>query len=149
MPLEVRGKAVSVDVRGLRRAIIAAQHKSLRQAADTLHIRQSTLSRGLRELEYRLGAALFERTNGGIRPTIAGQEFLDSARHLIEEVAGITDRLRARAQGQSGLCGNRHCIALRSIHSHVLNEALPDRMVELLRRCQSPPGLEKGACPAH
>jgi hypothetical protein len=32
-----------------------------------LNIRQSTLRRRLRDLEYRLGANLFERTNGGTR----------------------------------------------------------------------------------
>ncbi len=59
---------------------VAAQHRSLRQAAETLDIRQSTLSRGLRDLEFQLGATLFERTNGGTRPTVVGQEFLDAAR---------------------------------------------------------------------
>jgi DNA-binding transcriptional LysR family regulator len=28
---------------------------------------------------------LFERTNGGTRPTLAGQEFLDAARHIVED----------------------------------------------------------------
>jgi Bacterial regulatory helix-turn-helix protein, lysR family len=53
---------VGVELRALRWAVIAAQHKSLRQAAETLNIRQSTLSRGLRDLEHQLGAILFERT---------------------------------------------------------------------------------------
>ena len=64
--------AVGVELRALRWAIIAAQHKSLGRAAETLNIRRSTLSRGLRDLEHRLGAILFERTNGGTRPTLAG-----------------------------------------------------------------------------
>jgi hypothetical protein len=54
--------AVGVELRVLRWAIVAAQHKSLRRAAESLNIRQSTLSRGLRDLEHRLGAILFERT---------------------------------------------------------------------------------------
>ena len=37
--------------------------QSLRRAAETLNIRQSKLSRGLRDLEHRLGAILFERTS--------------------------------------------------------------------------------------
>lgn len=67
---------MSLDLRDLRWAIVAAQHRSLRQAPDKLHIRQSTLSRRLRDLEHQLGAALLERSNGGTRPTIEGQEFL-------------------------------------------------------------------------
>ncbi len=76
---------MTVELRDLKWAIVAAQHRSLRQAAQTLNIRQSTLSRRLRDLEYQLGTELFERTNAGTRPTIAGQEFLETARRIIAE----------------------------------------------------------------
>jgi DNA-binding transcriptional LysR family regulator len=94
--------AVSVELRVLRWAVIAAQHRSLRQAAETLNVRQSTLSRGLRDLEHRLGAIVFERTNGGTRPTLAGKEFLDAARRIIQETEAITIRLQTRSRGESG-----------------------------------------------
>ena len=68
-----------IELSDLRRAIAVSQHRSLRQAAQTLNIRQSTLSRRLRDIEYRLGACLFERTNGGTRPTAIGLEFLEVA----------------------------------------------------------------------
>jgi hypothetical protein len=84
----------------LRWAVIAAQHKSLRQAAETLNIRQSTLSRGLRNLEHQLGAILFERTNGGTRPTLAGEEFLDAARRIIKEAEAIAARVKMRSRGE-------------------------------------------------
>ena len=93
---------MTVELRDLRWAIVAAQHRSLRQAAEVLNIRQSTLSRCLRDLEHKLGAKLFERTNGGTRPTIVGQEFLDAARHIIEETESITARLKTRSRGESG-----------------------------------------------
>jgi Bacterial regulatory helix-turn-helix protein, lysR family len=59
-----------MELRDLQWAIAAAQHRSLRQAAEARYIRQSTLSRSVRSVEHQLGAALFERTNGGTRPTI-------------------------------------------------------------------------------
>jgi DNA-binding transcriptional LysR family regulator len=93
---------MNIELRYLRWAIVAAQHRSLRRAAETLHIRQSTLSRGLRDLEYQLGAALFERTNGGTRPTIAGHEFLESARRIVEETEAISARFKTRSRGESG-----------------------------------------------
>jgi DNA-binding transcriptional LysR family regulator len=93
---------VTIELRDLRWAIVAAQHRSLRQAAEALNIRQSTLSRGLRDLEFQLGATLFERTNGGTRPTVTGQEFLDAARRIVEETEVITARLRTRSRGESG-----------------------------------------------
>jgi DNA-binding transcriptional LysR family regulator len=93
---------VTIELRGLRWAIVAAQHRSLRQAAEALKIRQSTLSRGLRNLEHQLEATLFERNNGGTRPTVAGLEFLDGAQHLVDEIKSITTRLKARSRGESG-----------------------------------------------
>ena len=93
---------MSVELRDLQWAIVAAQHRGLRQAAEALDIRQSTLSRGLRDLEFHLGATLFERTNGGTRPTVAGQEFLDAARRIVGETEAITARLRTRSRGESG-----------------------------------------------
>lgn len=65
-------------------------------------MRQSTLSRSLRFLEYQLGAALFERTNGGTRPTPAGQEFLEAAKRIVDETQVIASRFKTRARGESG-----------------------------------------------
>lgn len=93
---------MSIELRELRWAVTAAQHRSLRQAAEALNIRQSTISRGLRDLEYKLGATLFERTNGGTRPTIEGQEFLETARRIVEEMEAISARLKIRSRGESG-----------------------------------------------
>lgn len=62
---------MAIEFRDLQWAIVAAQYRSLRQAAEALNIRQSTLSRGLRDFEFQLGATLFERTNGGTRPTVS------------------------------------------------------------------------------
>lgn len=92
----------TIEFRDLRWAIVAAQHRSLRQAAETLNVRQSTLSRGLRDLEHRLGTVLFERTNGGTHPTIEGQEFLEAARRIVEETEAIAARLKTRSRGESG-----------------------------------------------
>jgi DNA-binding transcriptional LysR family regulator len=86
----------------MRWAIVAARHYSLRQAANTLNVRQSTLSRRLRELECRLGAALFERSSSGTRPTLAGQEFLEAAQRIIADVDSACHRLKARTEGKSG-----------------------------------------------
>ena len=91
-----------IELQDLRWAITATQHRSLRQAAETLNIRQSTLSRRLRSLESMLGVQLFQRTNGGTRPTIEGLEFLDAARRIIGEAETITARLKSRSRGESG-----------------------------------------------
>ncbi|MGY4403660.1 LysR substrate-binding domain-containing protein [Bradyrhizobium sp. USDA 3315] len=91
-----------VEFRELRWAITASQHRSLRQAAETLRIKQPTLSRRLRDLEYKLGVTLFERTNGGTRPTIEGQEFLNAARRIVDDTERIAARLKSHSRGESG-----------------------------------------------
>lgn len=83
-------------------AIVASQHRSLRQAAEALNIRQSTLSRRLREMEDKLGAQLFERTNGGTRPTLAGREFLTSAQQILAQTNAALSKLRTRTKGEDG-----------------------------------------------
>jgi len=97
-----KASTVPVEFRDLRWAIVASQHRSLRQAAETLRIKQPTLSRRLRDLEYKLGVTLFKRTKGGTRPTIEGQEFLDDAQRIVCETEAMTDRLKSRWRGESG-----------------------------------------------
>jgi Bacterial regulatory helix-turn-helix protein, lysR family/Restriction endonuclease len=89
-------------MRDLRLAVITSQHRSLRQAAEAINIRQSTLSRRLRDLEYRLGTMLFERTNGGTRPTVAGMEFFELARRILEDTETALRNLKSRDRGETG-----------------------------------------------
>jgi len=93
---------LAVELRIMRWAITAAQYRSLRQAAEMLNVRQSTLSRGLRDLEHHLGAVLFERTNGGTRPTFEGQEFLEAAKRIVGTTETIAMRLKTRSRGECG-----------------------------------------------
>ena len=53
-------------------------------------------------MEERVGAQLFERTNGGTRPTIAGSEFLSSARHILGETDAALRKLQTRSRGENG-----------------------------------------------
>ncbi|TNC96102.1 MAG: transcriptional regulator [Stygiobacter sp.] len=90
------------DLRDMKWAVVASAHRSFRQAAETLRVRQPTLSRRLRDLESRLGTKLFERTNGGSWPTADGREFLDAARHILEEIDSIAIRFKGRSGGRGG-----------------------------------------------
>jgi DNA-binding transcriptional LysR family regulator len=93
---------VDVELRDLRWALLVSCHRSLRQAAQTLNVRQSTLSRRLRDLEYKLGAELFERTNGGTHLTVIGREFLETARRIVDETDAAFARFTALSSGQAG-----------------------------------------------
>ena len=93
---------MTVELQNMKWAIAVSQFRSLRQAAEKLNVRQSTLSRRMRDLEQEVGATLFERTNGGTRLTPAGQEFLEAARRIIEETELMVSRLKTRSRGESG-----------------------------------------------
>jgi DNA-binding transcriptional LysR family regulator len=93
---------VNIELRDLRWAVTAAQHRSLRQAAEALGVRQSTLSRRIPVLEDRAGAALFERTSGGTHLTVAGLEFIEFARRILEDTETALRNLQSRSRGENG-----------------------------------------------
>jgi len=93
---------MSFDLRQLRYAIAAADHGSFRRAAETLLLKQSTLSRRIRLMEQRLGAQLFERTRVGVRPTLAGAEFVRNAKRLIEQAESMRVAASAAGHGEAG-----------------------------------------------
>jgi DNA-binding transcriptional LysR family regulator len=53
------------------------------RAAERLHRSQPAVSRRIELLESELGAPLFERIPGGVRPTDAGEVFLPYARRIL------------------------------------------------------------------
>jgi len=53
-------------------------------------------------MEQRLGAVLFERSTGGTQPTIAGREFIESARRILDDVDSAVLRLNTISRGETG-----------------------------------------------
>ncbi len=70
------------ELRHLRHALGLAEHRNFARAAEALHISQSALSRSIQSLEESLGVILFDRSHGGVEPTIFGQLLLKNARDL-------------------------------------------------------------------
>ena len=65
-----------VDPRLFRYALASAEHGSFRRAAEALRMRPSSVSKAIRNLEQRVGTALFKRNHSGVHPTVAGERFL-------------------------------------------------------------------------
>lgn len=91
-----------LDLRLFRYAMTAAEHGSFRRAAAALNVQQSTVSKGIRNLEHRLGATLFERGHSGIRPTAAGDRFLEEAGLGFNHLERAMQRLGAVQRGEDG-----------------------------------------------
>ncbi len=75
--------ACSMDLKELNYIVAIADEGSISRAADKLYMAQSSLSQFLFQYEAELGAKLFVRTARGVRPTSAGEVFIDHARQIL------------------------------------------------------------------
>jgi DNA-binding transcriptional LysR family regulator len=94
---------VSIDVRHRRYATIAAEQGSFRRAALALGIRESAVSRRIRDLEDEIGATLFIRHSGGVKLTQAGEVFVCHARNALKQVSNATLDVGAIGRGETGV----------------------------------------------
>lgn len=92
----------TLDLRLFRYALASAEHGSFRRAAVALNVQHSAVSRGVRDLEYRLKAKLFERDHAGIRPTSAGDRFLEEAALGFDHLERAMRRVGALQSGEHG-----------------------------------------------
>lgn len=93
---------MSIELRHLRYAEAAARHGSFRKAADALGLKQSNLSRRIRNLEEDLGVRLFIRTNGGVQTTPAGRDFIHGVRRILDDVQAVIIAANAVRRGDAG-----------------------------------------------
>src|ERR1044071_6985866 len=82
------GRALmKLDIRHLKLIVAITEEKSVTRAGSRLHLTQSALSHQLRDIEQRLGTALFLRVNKRMVLTQAGERLLHSARIVLRELA--------------------------------------------------------------
>ena len=114
-----------MELRHLRCFIAVAEELHFARAAARLHIEQSPLSRIIKELEYRLGVQLFERTTRRTRLTWAGKVLLEEARLVL----AVVDQ--AKASVKSAAAGYRGRIRV------ALSDGIPQaRLATLLAQCR-------------
>jgi DNA-binding transcriptional LysR family regulator len=101
-----------VDLQHLRFAVIAVEYRSFRQAAEILGVRQSTLSRSIRQLEHLIGVVIFDRSSGGVKPTSAGRSVLRMARTILEEFETLIATARSVRNGETGRLAIGFCTSL-------------------------------------
>lgn len=75
----------------MRYAVEVAKLGSLSKASESLLVVKPNISRSIKELEADLGINIFERTTKGMVPTAEGEEFLNFARSILDQI----DRVEA------------------------------------------------------
>src|SRR3569623_1482331 len=101
----VRGDLPSLS--SLLAVVAAGERGGFTAAAAALGVTQSAISREIRQIEERLGRALFRRSPCGVELTEDGRQFMETARAGLQEIAGAVARFRAsdtpRHQPMSGI----------------------------------------------
>ena len=92
-----------IDLVSVAQALAVAEHLSFSGAANALGVRQSGVSKRVRLLEEDLGVALFERRPRGVRPTLAGDTFLDHARAIFLQLDNAVASARQAGRGERGV----------------------------------------------
>jgi LysR family transcriptional regulator, regulator for metE and metH len=94
---------MDLEVRHLRLVSAIADTGGLTRAGDRLHLTQSALSHQLRDIESRLGAALFLRVGKRLVLTPAGERLLASAREVLEQLQQTEREIRQMGQEGAGV----------------------------------------------
>jgi len=93
---------MELEVRHLKLVAAIAGEGSVTAAGRRLHLTQSALSHQLRDVEERLGAALFVRANKKMLLTRAGEALLAAARTVLVELESAEAEIRRIAGSQEG-----------------------------------------------
>jgi LysR family transcriptional regulator for metE and metH len=94
---------MDLGVRHLQLMSAVADVGSLTRAGDRLHLTQSALSHQLRDIESRLGAALFLRVGKRLVLTPAGERLLGSAREILERLQQTEQDIRQMGHERAGV----------------------------------------------
>jgi LysR family transcriptional regulator for metE and metH len=94
---------MDLEIRHLQLVAAVADVGSLTRAGDQLHLTQSALSHQLRDIESRLGAALFLRVGKRLVLTPAGERLLASARDVLERLQQTEHDIRQMGRDHAGV----------------------------------------------
>ena len=103
-----------IDLLQLQYAVLTADSQSFARAAAKLNMKQSTLSRRVKDMEIRLGIKLFERTTRGAEVTENGKVFIEQARRIVTDVENLQTTARNVSYGLQGRLAVGYCSSLMS-----------------------------------
>jgi len=106
----------------LRYVVALAQERHFGRAAQKCFVTQPTLSLALAKLEDELGVKLFERNKNEVLVTARGQQIVEQARRVLDEVGKIQHLARG---SQDQLAGALRLGVIPTIGPYLLPELVP------------------------
>lgn len=106
----------------LRYVVALAQERHFGRAAQKCFVTQPTLSLALAKLEDELGVKLFERNKNEVLVTARGQQIVEQARRVLDEVGKIQHLARG---SQDQLSGALRLGAIPTIGPYILPDLVP------------------------
>jgi DNA-binding transcriptional LysR family regulator len=113
-----------------------ADTRSLAGAAETLGVNHSTVFRRLGQIEQQLGSRLFERGRAGYSPTACGEEMIELAARMGEDIVSFERKVTGRDLRPSG---ELRITTSDLVLLHLLNDVLagfrrayPDIVVDIV-----------------
>ncbi len=88
-------------LKAIRAFEAAARRGSFNRAAEELFVTPSAISHQVKSLEEFLGVSLFRRARRQVQLTIAGERYLDSVAHALDEIDLATRRLIAASSANA------------------------------------------------
>jgi DNA-binding transcriptional LysR family regulator len=107
----------------LRVVLAIARNKTLRRSAMSLQVNQTTVSRRVAALEAALGARLFERVEGAMTATRAGEAVVDAAEQIEYQILSVQECV---ANQDAIAAGNVTVTTVSTIANHILLPAMPE-----------------------
>lgn len=92
-----------MDLLLIRSLVAVAEHGGITDAAASLGISQSALSRRIDQLEQALGAPVLERVGRGVAPTAIGQIAIEEGKQLVQRYELLKSRVREHLQLDAGV----------------------------------------------
>lgn len=91
-----------IDIKSINYIVLSADYNSFSRAAKHLGLKQSTLSKCVRNLELRLGVALFRRSTRGAVPTCDGEKIIALSRKILNDLDQVKSIAASLRDGISG-----------------------------------------------
>lgn len=91
-----------MQIHQLRYVLAVAENRSFSAAAKRLFLSQPSLSQQIINLEKELGIALFVRHSKSVALTDAGEQFVKSARRILNETDQLSDLMQKYSRLKSG-----------------------------------------------